>query len=418
MSVKENANWAELTAALTEASNDERLINMGFWLTDWEDAFKRSGVSGAAFRLARLLQSNQFEVFNDKLLYLGNGGSRVNLAHFASWLAARAAKVGATVALQDVQRFLDKKKYPVVDVLVLSGIDIQQVYEVGSGFKFMPLSGLSSFDVSHLSGYLYSQQQAWGSAHPSAALVAVDLLDPTQDPWEEGEYDKIATERLADQDLFWHVLCLQCSGGAPTPLGRWSLLPEWAPFSGRLDGGYTSALEIKHSKTAQSLEHKDVEKAIALFKKLKLLPEKVRAPIVIALYRLSQSMNTWDKVQRAIDLGVALESVLVGDTKDQLSFQFRLMGALLSGDSLQERKRAWDVFKAVYSLRSNAVHNGTIQGSKFQIYGEQNKLSSQEIMLEGSRLARIAIAKIIDMGGLSPDEYTNFILSAGGHLAE
>lgn len=417
MSGKKNVNWEELTSALNEASKDQRLVGMDFWLTDWEDALERAGVSNEAFRLARLLDSHEFDVFNNKCLHVGNGGSQVNLAHFASWLAKRASKVGSVVAIQDARRFLDEGKCPVVDVLVLSGAEVHRVYEIGD-FKLMPMSELSTYDISHFSGYLYRQRQAWGNTSPSAALVAVDLLDPTQDSWSTEELAKSFVERNNDQELFWLVMCLQCSNGAPTPLGRWALLPESTPFSGWLDGTYTSALEIKHSRVVQSLEDKDVEKAIELFGKLKALPEKVRAPIVISLYRLSQSMNTWDKVQRAIDLGVALESVLVSDSKEQLSFQFRLMGALLCGDTLQERKRTWDLFKAVYALRSNAVHNGVLPDSRFKIYGEADKLSSQEVMIEGSRLGKLAISKIIDMGGLTPDAYTDFILSAGKHSVE
>lgn len=415
MSITEGIIWDELAAVLPESAKDHQLINMGFWLSGWEEAFEKAGLSHAAVRLTQLLKAPEFDAFNNKMFYYGIGGSSVNIGLLASWLARRSAAVGAEQALQGVRRFLEKGHAPVVEVLVLAGISVEGSYDIGDGFKLMSLPELGKYDVLHFGEYLYSKQQAWGMVYPTAALVATGT---TIEYSESSEQSKASRANHADQDLFWLVLCLLCSGGAPTPLGRWTLLPAWVPFSGYLDGGFTSALEIKHSKTDQSFGKEDVERAIELYSKLKLLTEQARAPIKIALYRLSQSMNTWDRVQEAIDLGVALESVLVGETTDQLSYQFRLMGALLTGDTLQERRRAWDVFKAVYVLRSKAVHNGVLPSSRFNVYGEQQRLTSREVMLEGGRLGRKAISTIIDKGGISNDEYTDFILSAGGRTAE
>lgn len=413
MSVMSEINWDDFSTVLAESAKDQQLLNMMFWLDGWKEAYSKAGLSHSAVRLVELLESPYFDVFNDKMFYVGSGGSRVNIGLLATWLARRSAEVGGETALQDVRRLIEEGRAPLIDVLVLAGIEVDGVYDVGGGFKLVPLSHLGEYDILHFGKYLYSGGPAINDAYPSAALVSVSpAVEYAGSTNQMGDNQEL----YADQELFRLVLCLLSSGGAPTPLGRWSLLPQSVPFSGCLDGRCTYALEIKHSKVEQGFSKNEIEIAIDLYGKLKLFSEKARAPIVIALNRLSQSMNTWDSVQQVIDLGVALESVLVGETTDQLSYQFRLMGALLTGDTLEERKRSWDVFKAIYTLRSKAVHNGILPNTRFNVYGEQQKLSCREVVLEGSRLGRKAILAIIEMGGITAEEYTSFILSAGGRV--
>jgi hypothetical protein len=84
----------------------------------------------------------------------------------------------------------------------------------------------------------------------------------------------------------------------------------------------------------------------------------------IPLDRLGRAGRERDFADRAIDLGIALESLLLGDNDhSELSFRLSLRGAWLIGNDDTERLGLQKALKNLYDLRSRAVHSGTIERS-------------------------------------------------------
>lgn len=412
---KDDFDWGELVEVLGGASQDEKILAFPYWMTGWKKAFSDLNPSGASKRLIEILESPKFSMFNDGVFHCGTGGAAVNIGLLARWMARRALCVGSEVAVGGLRRLAEANEKPELDVLLLSGVQIGREHNIGDCFKLVPIESLRKYSVEHFGEYLSRFGDFVKNAHPRAALITFRQTSN----WAESSTEDIhgRVKFYDKQDLFWLVLGLVCPGEAPTPLGRWNLLPSWSPFSGILDGGYTSRLEIKHPKTCTFMGDSEVEHAIRLYTALNKLPAAVSKPLHICLFRLNQSTNTWDRVEQAIDLGVALEAVLTpSKNTDQLSFQFRLLGALLVGDTQAERLMAFDVFKAFYNLRSKAVHNGEIPTDSVRISGKANKLEPREILQEATRLGRLAVIRLIERGGLSPEEYTGFLLSSGGRF--
>jgi Apea-like HEPN len=67
-------------------------------------------------------------------------------------------------------------------------------------------------------------------------------------------------------------------------------------------------------------------------------------------------------VDRAIDLGIALEALLLHDYSGhtELSYRLRLRGALLLGGDLAARRSTKKLLNDIYGIRGKAVHTGTI----------------------------------------------------------
>jgi hypothetical protein len=86
---------------------------------------------------------------------------------------------------------------------------------------------------------------------------------------------------------------------------------------------------------------------------------------------------------------------------------------LLTGDTLEERLVHHDIFKALYDLRSTAVHNETIGDSKFKIHDMESKIDSRKALSLASDLAKKAIRRYIELGGLTASDHKAFLLSAG-----
>lgn len=413
--IKENGfDRNELLAVLNEASQDAQLLNFGFWLTGWKEEFEKLNLTRGARRLVEILESPTFSIFNDRIFYSGNGGSTVNIGLLSKWLAKRTIEVGAEETVSGLLKLVEFEEKPELDILLLCGVRVSREYHIDSWFKLVPLSSLWKYSIDHFEQYLTHTRETFQSTIPTAALITIRRTFTSIEPSRKA-LDRLTLD-YANQDLFWLTLGLVCTGEAPTPMARWNLLPSWAPFSGILDSSYSSRMEIKHPKGESLLGDAEVEHSIKLYELLKSLSPSTIRPLTICLNRLNQSVNTWNLVQQAIDLGVALEAVLTpSENTDQLSFQFRLLGALLVGDTNEERLQAYDIFKSFYTLRSKAVHNGELPAKSIQISG-MGKLTPREVLIEATRLGRLAVIKLIERGGIAPDEYASFILSSGGRF--
>ncbi|MDE1336447.1 HEPN domain-containing protein [Vibrio aestuarianus] len=87
-----------------------------------------------------------------------------------------------------------------------------------------------------------------------------------------------------------------------------------------------------------------------------------RLPLDISLARRSQAMNTWNDTNKAIDLGIALESILTKpDTNGELTLQIKIIGSKLASHDLEKRKEISSILNAAYSIRSSAVHDGILK---------------------------------------------------------
>jgi hypothetical protein len=96
-------------------------------------------------------------------------------------------------------------------------------------------------------------------------------------------------------------------------------------------------------------------------------------------------------VDQAIDLGIALEALLLHDIDgpEQLGFRLRLRGTLLLGGDLETRRRQMRSLRDIYSLRSAAVHQGRLEET------ERNRAT----LNEGLQICAKLLHLLIDRGG-------------------
>ena len=87
----------------------------------------------------------------------------------------------------------------------------------------------------------------------------------------------------------------------------------------------------------------------------------IRDRLHVILRRISQAKQFNSRHNQILDLGVALEMLLLSDNNstDQLSLTFRLRGAWLLGRDADERLRLYEQFKKAYNFRSKVAHTGT-----------------------------------------------------------
>ncbi len=108
------------------------------------------------------------------------------------------------------------------------------------------------------------------------------------------------------------------------------------------------------------LNEEDLEKTKKLYRKFYNLDKDIKKKIDIAMRRLIPIKDNWSIVDSIINLGIALEVIYLGGSKEQLSLALRTRGAWYLGGDFQQRKETYDTLKEFYEFRSRAVHSGSL----------------------------------------------------------
>ena len=167
-------------------------------------------------------------------------------------------------------------------------------------------------------------------------------------------------------------------------------------------GSYPSGNAIK-------VEQPQVEEAKRLYNLLINLNSGTQEKLLIPINRWARSKANKDPVDKIIDLGIALEALYLSEgTREQLTLQFRLRASWYLGRDKEHRKRLMDEFKAIYDLRSQAVHSGVIP-EKIKIRKGEGRTATSEFIPKAQDLCRQSILKILEDGGF-PADWNNLIL--------
>jgi hypothetical protein len=165
-----------------------------------------------------------------------------------------------------------------------------------------------------------------------------------------------------------------------------------------------------HLSGISVINETDIDKAKDLYELLTNLPSKIGGKLQIAIDRWIKSKTNRNDVDKMIDLGVAFESIYLPKNKtEQLSLSLRLRASWHLGKNKSERKKLIDEFDAIYTLRSQAVHNGELPQTVRIRKGNQNKpgksVPISEFLPRAQELCRASIIKILKDLKVPDDAY-------------
>lgn len=109
----------------------------------------------------------------------------------------------------------------------------------------------------------------------------------------------------------------------------------------------------------------DPELAQTGYAALIALPPSVWTSLQLSIARLARSRGHMNPVDRAIDLGIAIESTLLHNergngAKGELRYKIGTRGAWLLGETPEERRAVFRALRDAYDARSGAVHSGRL----------------------------------------------------------
>ncbi|HZX14012.1 MAG TPA: hypothetical protein VFF49_06400 [Thermodesulfobacteriota bacterium] len=330
-------------------------------------------------------------IFDGKMQVLENSRHRIDYGSLGNWLVFRALQVGTIKAIQDLERYLNNSEFEYHQILALSGITVKDQLQLANGIKLVPFSSIPNsilkVELSNL--IIYGLHVIPRSAlirtlqHPRIHLDSEDESSKNTYNWRR-EFEDAR-------------LCLTLIGPSySVGLGSWHTLADWVPC--RIPGWSAASMTLNVVGSIggpRLIDSTEYDRALKIHEHFINLDSTCQQQLRVALSRLNSALILSSRVDSAINLRTAMESIFlndIGGDSGELSFRLRLRAARLLDQRIEKRKELFKFFGELYDLCSGAVHNGYIP-KKYQ-------KKEQEILEKGYKQVAKAIELIINNRGI------------------
>ena len=349
-------------------------------------------------------------------LHLNSGlnGARLAREALGAWLLTRATQLGPTAAIAELRSFLTGGHCELEEYLAFSGLEVSVPMTLPAGFELVPMTEIpeSVLTISLTDpDWLYYGRNAKGyvrrktvqvlagfgknilHSNPHVAMAALRIRYKRSPALLSTPVDfPNSVERMLDTlRVLAAVTCASIF-----PVAHWISAVPTTPLWNNFAWSYWYHLNaLRQFSTVEGNE----DRIARTTTRWEALADQTKQKLRIPLERLNRALAAPLAADCAIDLGLALEALLLADLSpnDQISLAFRLRGAWLLGATPAERRALAQQFNAIYTCRSSVVHRGTLPSDKFQVDGE--KLTAEDfISHRACSLATSAVLKIIERG--------------------
>ena len=376
--------------------------------------------TSAARLMAVLRNDSSFGDLRGGWIQCGNIGRRmqdhvVPLLLIESIIDGHSAKsfVDEALAFADCRRSTAETYTP------LAGATVEKAVSLGDGIDLVPWADVpdsfqkTSFDSDSSNHELASSWQITPQM-PATGNSAIRIrVEDCQILFSSREDDKAEIEALSGnfsakfvkkEDV---VRCIIAQSERPVAvLGYWTQFDKKIAHEfGKASHSYDEARSDKkvHTMSAGPMVL-DGESIAGLFHRFVELNSSEKKVMRISLDRLSQALWGGALVDKAIDLGIALEVMLLHgideNNRGELKYRSSIRGAAFLGGNNQERLKTFKNLKNAYDLRSKAVHSGDLP-QKYK--GEP----SHETLNRATSICAHIARELIDKGSFPnwEDEY-------------
>ncbi len=309
----------------------------------------------------------------------------------ARTLLNESAKKGQKSAVLHLRKLIEKNEVSCLEVLYLSGIKVADRVSFGDGVSLLPVA---QEDDETRNRKLWGHRSNFPYSEISAALTATVNLPKFASP----THPELPAEVLETHSLLKEIASvLVLAGSGPAVADHLlSIGPEWVigPQSGIVPLGVDPLGSVRHEQFLPA--HPSEIRSIV--SKFVGCPADFRKRLRVSLSRLNMAYRRRNPVDTALDLGIALESILASDREnrsDPIGHLVRVRGALFLGKNLEEKNAISDLLRCLYDLRSRAAHDGTLDDeTKFS----GAKIFTSYLLQDGLSLCSRLLAKLIENG--------------------
>ena len=304
--------------------------------------------------------------------------------------------------------FAARRKSPLLNYFVIGGCSVDHSVEITRHLRLIIWSDVPNS----------STKNKFSSAKPNTLLSEADTIVPMQasagcaiefDPEENmnlfsvgepqrnlspEEYQREAANHEGRYESVRDVVrCIFLLTVVPVDIiGSWHEATDAA--ARRLFGGgfsYGKAL-FDHSLLWASDAQIDGSMVKDQYIKISQFEVGMREVLRHAIDRLNLAKRRDNLVDRAIDLGISLEMLLLHgkNEKTELSFRIAMHGATFVGGSSSEQQTNFAIIKRAYQLRSDGVHSGRLKSRDVE--------KAQTDINAAINLATVVALKVLDLG--------------------
>lgn len=332
--------------------------------------------------------------------------------HASEASLALLKKVSAGQSAHDAVLWLDKLlETPSASGLAITalwGIECQEPVDLGNGVHLLPITFLRDSPTKEW----ILRPPAWDSNHPGSVMpwrqptaavstpaTVAPLLFHASAGSPPPQQDPLRLSNLLDDARLALSLC---GPSHPLPAAHWFELDDpdlqEAFRYGGISRQHIEVIPIWFDEP-HPIEHEKAKRVVSGFFGM---AADAQAVMRLALGRFNQALRRPSHGDRALELAISLESLLV-DNAGENTFKFALRAALLLGGTLEERAATRSLVSALYSLRSTLVHDGVLPQS-IKVSGE-GKRPSIKVVDEVTNTAGLVLERIIELGQI-PDWYS------------
>ena len=334
----------------------------------------------------------------------GGPGNGFEIGDLVANLVRLALVHGAAHAAALLHQAVEVSSCSYTENMLLSGIRLDASSTLTDEIRFITLPPSSrdfpAFMPSFLAPHVSADALAGATVLQLDCKVVPRFLNPTHQTYE---LDAFGSEFSHQMPLFdgvafrteEFVRAMSLVAGHKVAVAlRWSAVPPDEITNVSHGGGMQYDLS-QIGRGTQPLNAASLQEVMSLYRALCSLGTKDLETLRVPIDRWIESVGPRSLVDRAIDLGIALECLYLGSDRNELSYRLRVRAARHLGDSYSERRELDELVREFYSIRSSAVHNGSVPDS-VSVNGDT--MSSNEFIALIGQLCLKAIRRFIDNG--------------------
>lgn len=309
--------------------------------------------------LKRLSVDARVVALDGQLISCGSSASRLDIKTLAAWFVWCANSYGEDFAHKQLEDWLNADEIEILNSLWVLGLEAERSIELDGGYTIQTISNMPDSDEKEYFGEARFDFLSRASL-PKCAITKrqkVKKIWTNDSAISPADEYSLSCKRL--HELAWILNAVD--GMTCVPYMQTAYRAATTPpghFGG--SGGGLPMFDVS-TRIPSKISAALAPLINSIFSHFQLKGEAEKARLLLILSRLSQAKRRMQVEDKMLDLGIALEMLLLDDNeKDQLSLQFRLRGSWLAGKSDLDRLEKWSILQEIYNARSSVAHTGTL----------------------------------------------------------
>lgn len=320
----------------------------------------------AAALLSELDSDPRIAGLNALMISTGINACIFDKSRFALWYLWCANEFGPQAAKSYLSHWLDADQVEAVHALWVYGLDLDEDIPLANGYCISPAAQLPDSDHKEQALQFRIPTPGQVVSFPTAAVTKNHPVKKTCDASLDSDLDGVQKVHQRLHDIAAVLNAMPGVSCTPAFSSSYSLPSNpYGPFAGSGSGTFIyDVVGRRETKITHGLRD-DLLAALGDFDQL---TDKERQRFRQILSRLSQGKRRLQIEDKILDLGIALEMLLLRDNpnREQLALTFRLRGAWLVSDTQEERIKNYKRLKDIYSYRSQVAHSGLLEDGKWE----------------------------------------------------